>query len=227
VADSICLPGGPNFSYKFYITITGLVSAGAAILTTLVYQLLFSKWKFRNVILFTSILSAASGIFDYIIVKRWNLVIGIPDTYFFLMGDDVLSSIVSMLYWIPSSSIIGKVCPKNMEASTYAFLAGISNFGTMIGTLSGAMLAEFFGIKTTGVCNWHALPWLVLFGHVIVVILVAIPAAFLIPNVDQNVNILELEEQKKQQNSNEVIIEKKNFVFSSFNLSDDEDDLFN
>lgn len=200
VADDICLPGGPHFDYLFYITITGLASAGVGVVTSLLYQGLLSGWKFRNVLLFTSALSGLSGIFDFIIVKRWNLAMGIPDKVFFLVGDDVFESIVSMLYRTPSSSIIGKVCPKNMEASTYAYLAGIANFGTMISAIGGVMMTELFGVITVGgpACNWDNFPWLVLIGHIIIMLMVSIPASFLIPNVPQDVNLLEKEQKMKE-----------------------------
>jgi hypothetical protein len=190
VADSTCLVGGPHFSYKFYITTTGIAGSVASLITVVIYQYVFSKWKFRSVLIFTTILSGVGGIFDYIIVKRWNLQWGIPDAWFFLIGDDVLHSMIEMLFWIPSSSIIGKVCPKNMEASTYAFLAGISNFGYMISVISGALLTEFFGIHTIVPCNWDNLPMVILWGHIIIMVVISVPACFLIPNEEQDADLL-------------------------------------
>lgn len=147
-ADAACLPGGPAFSYKFYIMLVGVVGAAAALLTSFIYQGIFSTWNYRNVLLFTTILSGVGGIFDFIIVRRWNLLIGIPDAVFFLIGDDILESVVDNLYWIPSSSIISKVCPKGMESSVYAYLAGVANFGRMISLIAGAMLLEWVGLRT-------------------------------------------------------------------------------
>jgi MFS family permease len=199
IADSTCLPGGPNFSYKFYITITGLAGAAASLVTVFIYQWLFSKWKFRNVLIFTAFLSAFGGMFDFIILKRWNLDWGIPDTVFFLIGDDVFTSIIETLYYIPSSAIIGKVCPKNMEASTYAYLAGIANFGLMISAIAGAMLAEMFNVKTIGPdCNWENLPMLVLIGHVCLPVVVSVVASFLIPNVPQDSDLLATKEEEAE-----------------------------
>lgn len=191
LADEACLPGGPAFSYNFYITITGIVGAVTSLLTVFLYQAFFSTWKYRNVLIFTSILASLGGIFDFIIVKRWNLTMGIPDAWFFLIGDDVLHNLVTMLYWIPSSSIIGKVCPKGMESSTFAYLAGISNFARMVSTIAGAWLAEIFGVVSSGEnCYWEPLPWLILGGHILLVLVVSIPAAWLIPNIGQREDIM-------------------------------------
>lgn len=226
IADPVCLPGGPHFSYKFYITVAGIVGACAGVLTTLIYQGLFSKWTFRNVLFFTSLLSGLAGIFDYIIVKRWNLIIGIPDNIFFLIGDDVLGTVVGTLYWIPSSSIIGKVCPRNMEASTYALLAGIANFGTMIATLTGAMLAEMFGVVTIGQCNWDNLPSLILFGHIIVMLTISLPAAFLIPNVSQDLNLLTYTETPKEDVSFAYFKKPLALPIPTDDENSDDDDIF-
>lgn len=191
LADEACLPGGPHFSFKFYITITGIVGAATTLVTVGIYQLVFSTWKYRNVLIFTSILASLGGLFDFIIVMRWNLAMGIPDSVFFLIGDDVLHNLVTYLYWIPSSSIIGKVCPTGMESCTYAYLAGVSNFAAMVSTIAGACLAEWFGVVSTGDhCNWDALPWLILGGHVLLVLVVSIPSAWLIPNVGQREDLL-------------------------------------
>ncbi len=196
-ADATCLPNGPQFSYKFYITTTGIARGVASVATVILYQFLFSRWKYRNVLIFTTLLSGVGGIFDFIIVNRWNLAWGISDRVFFLIGDDVIHSCVDILNWIPSSSIIGKVCPKNMESSTYAFIAGISNFGSMVAVISGALITEWFGVVTTGgtECYWKPLPWLILFGHIGLMLVVSIPSCFLIPNVPQDADLLHDPEQ--------------------------------
>lgn len=205
-ADEACLPGGPAFGYKFYITLSGIVSAVACLLVVFIYQAIFSKWKFRSVILFTTVLSGMGGIFDFIIVKRWNvLYLGIPDAWLFLIADDVVHSMIDMLAWIPSSSIIGKVCPEHMESSTYAYLAGVSNFGRMISVIAGSLLTELFHIDTIGpVCNWENLEWLVLGGHVVVMLIFSIPASFLIPNEPQDADLLKTEKIEKKEETHIV-----------------------
>ncbi len=196
-ANPTCLPGGPAFSYKFYITIGGLVGACASLSMVFIYELLFSKWKFRSVILFATFLSGCGGLFDFIAVKRWNLLVGVPDWVMFLLGEEVIHSIVDTFYWIPSSSIIGKVCPKGFEASTYAYLAGVSNFGRMISVIMGAWVLEFFNITTvegTTHCNWVGLEYLILGGHVILMLVVGLPISFLIPNEPQEADLLKEKE---------------------------------
>jgi len=221
-ADEACLPGGPHFSYKFYITTTGIARGVASVLTVIIYQFLFSRWKYRNVLLFTTILSGVGGIFDFIIVKRWNLTWGISDAVFFIIGDDVIHSCVDILNWIPSSSIIGKVCPENMESSTYAFIAGISNFGSMVAVISGALITEWAGVQSTDTCNWVPLPWLILGGHITLMLCVSIPACFLIPNVPQDADLLGNGTALAVPPTEEMVLATR---LSEFNMLEDEEEV--
>lgn len=188
-ASPRCLPNGPHFSFKYYITFTGILGTCVSFISVFVYQLLFSKWRFRNVLLFTTFLACLSGIFDFILVKRWNVFWGIPDKYFYILGDAILENALQMMYWIPSSAIIAKVCPSGLEAATYAFLAGMSNFARTVASLAGALAIDWLHLRMTEhdtVCNWSNLWVLVLFGHILLPLVVGILAAiFLIPNTKQ------------------------------------------
>jgi MFS family permease len=185
-ADATCLPDGPNFNYVFYVTWTGLIGCVISIATLIFYEKTLNGWRYRSVLIFTTILRAMGGLFDFVMTMRWNITyLHIPDRYFYILGDGVIHDIVDMLYWIPSSSIIAKVCPHGMEAAVFSFLAGISNYGRMVSTLSGAQLIKLSGIRTTGECYWGPLPWLVLFGHILLMLFVSLPAAWLIPNIYQ------------------------------------------
>lgn len=75
-ASEECLPGGPHFSFSYYIMLGGILGTLMSFLFVFIYQALFSKWKFRNVLLFTTLLGGVAGVFDVAMVKRWNIVIG-------------------------------------------------------------------------------------------------------------------------------------------------------
>lgn len=187
-ADAICLPNGPHFSFKYYITFTGILGAVFSFLTVFLYQAWLKHWKFRNVLIFTTILIAFAGIFDIIIVKRLNLVLGISDKTFYILGEAIVESVVNMLYWIPSSAIISKACKVGLESTTYSYIAGLNNFALLASSLLGAVIFNAAGIKTTGGenCNFDALWWLILLFHIILPVLIGIPAAWLIPNLSQH-----------------------------------------
>lgn len=204
-ASDECLPGGPHFPYKYYITLTGVLSTCVGVLATIVYQLLFSRWKLRNVIVFTTLLSGVAAMFDVAMVLRWNIWLGIPDKTFYVVGEAILEKAVGMLLWIPTSTIIAKVCPEGMEASTYAYLAGMSNFAGTVSSISGAMAIDWALLKMNPptltplvyTCNWDNLWILVLVGHVILPTVGGLLFCPLIPNkyqTDSLVDVVEVEE---------------------------------
>ena len=185
-----CFPDGPGFSYRYYITFTGIVASVVSFAATVLYQLLFSRWRFRSVLIFTSCLASVGGLFDLAMVLRWNRALRIGDHAFYLLGEAILENVVKMLYWIPSSTIIGKVCVPGLEAATYAFLAGVSNFGQIVASLAGSLAIGWSGLRTVEPdCRWDRLWLLVLVGHIALPLAVGIAAAFLIPNVQQTAQL--------------------------------------
>jgi len=98
-ADAQCLPNGPAFNYTFYVTWTGILGAAMSLLTVFIYQLLFNRWRYRTVLILTTVLSASGGLFDFIMTMRWNVKWGIPDHYFYILGDGIIHDMVDMLYW--------------------------------------------------------------------------------------------------------------------------------
>lgn len=105
-----------------------------------------------------------------------------------------------MLSYIPAAALLSKVVPAGMESSCFAFLAGINNFASMISELSGGLIFEAAGIRTTlgtangGKCNFDALWWLIILCHVSMPIVIGVPAAWLIPNVLQTESLTPQEE---------------------------------
>ena len=183
--DAVCVPGGPQFSMAFYLSTAGLIGTVMTFLGVWIYQALLSGMKFRTVLVLTTILSGAIGASDLFIVTRANVKLGLSDKASFLVGESVAEPVLGMLNYIPAMALLSKVVPKGMESSCFAFLAGTSNFASMISELSGGLVFEAAGIKTLVPCNFENLWWLILVCHVGLPILGGIPAAWLIPNVKQ------------------------------------------
>lgn len=197
-ADETCVSGGPHFSYAYYITYSMLVGTGASLLGTVIYQLVLSKWTFRNVLVLTPILSAVISLSDIVILKRWNITyLHIPDKWAYIVGEAVVEPAIGILYAIPSSALLSKAVPQGMESSAFAMLAGVSNFSGMIAELMGAAIFDAAGVVTVPPgCNFEPLWWLVLICHVMVPVVMSVAAALLlIPNIkqDQSWNYLTLE----------------------------------
>ena len=110
---------GPNFDYTFYITITGVIGSIVNFIAVILYQSFLSGWRFRPALISTVIVGSLASIIDLIIVKRWNIAIGIPDKVFFLFGNTIFENLVIILQSIPMSSIYAKIAPPGMESAVF------------------------------------------------------------------------------------------------------------
>lgn len=184
-ASPVCLPDGPAFSYLYYIAVTGIVGTLFRLLGSAAYEVFLSRLRFRPVLLITTVLVCLAGLSDFILVMRWNKTIGIPDKTFYLFGEAILEPLLSMLNWIPASALIALAVPDGMEASSFAFMAGISNFSSMVSQLTGLIIFTAAGVTADGdACNFEALPWLVLMCHICFPLMM-VPAIYFIPDIRQ------------------------------------------
>jgi len=78
-------------------------------------------------------------------VKRWNLAIGIPDIAM-LIGDDAFTATMRRFFAMPMFILAAKVCPENVEATLFAMLMALSNFGSSVAEFIGVTLLEAFGV---------------------------------------------------------------------------------
>jgi hypothetical protein len=184
LADPICNPNGPYFSYKYFVTYTGIVAAILSFLGAAFYPLLFGKLRYRNVIIMTTLLYPVAGLFDLTIVKRWNVFIGIPDYIFYMLGSSILYNLVDMLSYIPLSAIISKHCSKGYETTTYGYVAGVSAISYGIASILGSYLIDWLNIVTIPIeglnCDFSKLWILVLATHIIAPILLLFPFVFIL-----------------------------------------------
>ncbi len=188
-ATADCVSDGPHFTFAFYQTVAGLIGAVASFFAILVYQAALSGLTFRRVLIITQLLSGAIGSSDLFIVMRANIRLGIPDRLAFLAGESIAEPMLGMLNYIPTMALLSKAVPVGMESSAFAFQAGIGNFASMISELSGAMIFDAAGIKTTVPCDFGNLWWLIIVCHVALPVVVGVPSSLLIPDVKQNVEL--------------------------------------
>lgn len=186
-ATPACVPDGPHFSYIYYVSIAGLLGTLLSLLGVFIYQLLFSRLKFRVVLLVTTLFVVLGALSDLFIVTRTNIAWGVSDTTAYILGEAVLEPLLGMLNWIPVSALIAMAVPKGKEASAFSFMAGISNFSAMVSELSGALVFQAAGIVTSEAsgCNFDALPSLIVMCYIVIPLMVGIPSIFLIPNIQQ------------------------------------------
>ena len=113
---------GPNFDYTFFITVTGIVGSLIHLVAVMLYQTFMSSWRFRPAIIFSMVVGSLATIVDLVIIKRWNVAVGIPDKVFFLLGNATFENLTNILHAIPMSALSAKLSPPGMESAVFCKL---------------------------------------------------------------------------------------------------------
>jgi len=160
IADETCfkgIPNGPGFSNEYYQFISGYGGTIASLAGVALFDTYMQTWKVRMAFWLTTAVNAVTTIFDLMVVERWNQrLFGIdpevetkryPDQLFFIFGAQAIDRMLDMLDSLPQTVLIGKLCPKNMEAQVFAILAALSNFGNSVAGVNGSIVAAYLGVK--------------------------------------------------------------------------------
>jgi len=172
---------GPKFSAKVLGWVDCFGYLGLLLGVTL-YNKYLTSVSYRKIFTIAQVALVFSNLSDLILVKRWNRdYLGIPDIVF-IMGDDAVTTCMSRFFVMPLFVLASKVCPDNVEATLFALLMALSNFGSSIGTFFGVSLCEAFGIVGD---NFDRLPEAVVAKSLFR--LLPIPLIFLlVPNLSPN-----------------------------------------
>jgi len=179
LADEVCLPGGPAFSYTYYQTFTQIVGYVASALGVVAFQTFFGRSKFRTAFYVVIGIKILASLFDIWIVTRANRAMGIPDQVAYMLGDAIIQPAVQMMDFMPAVVLTSKLCPKGFEASVFALLASFSNYGQNVSRSLGGIMMNWFNIKTKAPCDFSNLPMMLAVGHVFLPLL-SIPLAYVL-----------------------------------------------
>lgn len=145
-------PEGPHFSMVFFTSVLGIVGSVCSLLGIFSYQRYMKDWTYRSLLLMTNITLSVLSMSDVVILSRLNIRFGIPDTYF-VLGANVLQSVVAQWMWMPGVVMLSQLCPRGMEATMYALLAGCHNLGGTIASNCGALVLHLLGSEPSGQPN--------------------------------------------------------------------------
>jgi folate/biopterin transporter len=148
-------PDGPHFSAWFFTTTLGLVSAFMSLLGLATYNRYMKDWTYQNLILICNVMVTLLSLLDVVMYLRLNLVLGIPDVAF-VLGSATATIVIRQWQWMPGIVILSQLCPKGMEATMFALLAGCANIGNTISDYIGAFVLEILGVHPTGAVNESA-----------------------------------------------------------------------
>jgi len=142
-------PEGPHFSKEFFVSVLGVLGSVCSLIGVCSYQRYATGWTYQQLLMFTNIVNSVLSVSDLLIFTRLNLRLGIPD-HAFVIGSNVMSEIVSQWMWMPGVVILSQLCPKGMEATMYALLAGCHNLGITISSNVGAAILQWLDCQPRG-----------------------------------------------------------------------------
>ena len=138
-------PGGPMFKPQF-LGILDCIASVSMIVGIALYNRYMSGWKYRTIFTASQFLMVGAGMLDFVLVKRLNLKVGISDKAF-VLGDEALVPLLRRFAAIPFFVLAAKVCPEKCEATLFALLMALSNFGGDVGSYMGVGLLKAFGVS--------------------------------------------------------------------------------
>eukprot|EP00931_Biecheleriopsis_adriatica_P118749 TRINITY_DN94077_c0_g1_i1.p1 TRINITY_DN94077_c0_g1~~TRINITY_DN94077_c0_g1_i1.p1 ORF type:complete len:550 (-),score=106.73 TRINITY_DN94077_c0_g1_i1:59-1708(-) len=142
-------PEGPHFSPFFYNSVIGTVGAILSLVGIASYEKYLSKTSYRSVLVVTNVALSVFNLLDAFFYLRINVRWGIPD-HAFVLGTSVFANIINQWQWMPQVVILAYFCPKGMEATMYALLAGCHNLGNTVASSCGAYLLVCMGVNPNG-----------------------------------------------------------------------------
>lgn len=94
----------------------------------------------------------ATNLLDLVIVSRVNTTVGVPDECV-IFGDATLTPMVRRFVMMPIFVLAAKVCPDGAEATLFALLMALSNFGVTVAIYFGSFLTVIFGVTDSNYDN--------------------------------------------------------------------------
>lgn len=142
-------PEGPHFSPFFFNTVMGIGGAVCTLFGIWCYQRYMQNWRYGYLMVVTNVAFSVLCMIDLVMFTRVNLRYGISD-HVFVLGSSVLETVIRQWMWMPQVVILSNLCPKGMEATMYALLAGCANLGSSIASNIGALLLETLECTPSG-----------------------------------------------------------------------------
>lgn len=146
--NAISFKAGPHFSTGFYTTVLGLASMGCSLMGLAIYNVHMRHWSYRRLLVVGNAVCSFLSLFDIILFTRFNLQLGIPD-HVFVLGS-TCQEVVRQWQWMPGIVVMSQLCPKGMEATMFALLAGSHNLGSIIAEYIGAFVLDMLHVRPSG-----------------------------------------------------------------------------
>lgn len=122
-----------------------LVTSFASLLGVWAFQRYFKTVPFRIMFSWGIFVSTALGMTTLLLVTHTNRLLGIDD-HWFSLGDSLILTVIGQVVFMPVLVLSTKLCPSGIEATFFAVLMSVMNFGATISYWLGSLMMKWLGI---------------------------------------------------------------------------------
>jgi len=140
-----------HFSNSFGLLVTLLGGIGG-ILGVLLYNIWFSKYSYRKLLLGAFFVLISTNLLCLILIQHTNRTLGISDKAFAIFIE-MLRSAATQMTRFPFLVYAAEVCPPNVEATMYACFMFCTDLGGCLSHLFGDLISTALHLSTENFSN--------------------------------------------------------------------------
>ena len=122
-----------------------LVTSFASLVGVWAFQRYFKTVPFRIMFSWGIFVSTALGMTTLLLVTHTNRLLGIDD-HWFSLGDSLILTVIGQIVFMPVLVLSTRLCPPGIEATFFAVLMSVMNFGATISYWLGSLMMKWLGI---------------------------------------------------------------------------------
>lgn len=143
---------------KFQISMLSVLSFVMMFLGSWLYRRYLVEYEVKTLAKCVPLIAIVTAPLNFMFILRVNEQYGLPD-WFVIIFTEVVSDVFSQcLIVLPIIVLFAKITPANIEATSFAMLAGIYNFrGTLSGYVGTWINDLFVGVSRNDLTNYYIL----------------------------------------------------------------------
>lgn len=168
VLTAFFVPTFSSFSYFFYMDVIGLTKFTYSMLAVLgfvgvffgtqMYRKWFMDWEFRTLILIEVAVELLISPLKFLFIFRVTPDWGVPDIVIIVLTRSLHGIMAQCFVFLPFAIMAAKVCPKRIEATSFALLGSISSFKGTLRAWIGTMVNDaFVGVSKNDLSDYWIL----------------------------------------------------------------------
>eukprot|EP00602_Paraphysomonas_sp_CaronLab_P004945 CAMPEP_0185027976 /NCGR_PEP_ID=MMETSP1103-20130426/13370_1 /TAXON_ID=36769 /ORGANISM="Paraphysomonas bandaiensis, Strain Caron Lab Isolate" /LENGTH=448 /DNA_ID=CAMNT_0027562197 /DNA_START=477 /DNA_END=1823 /DNA_ORIENTATION=+ len=148
----------PNVAWQSYLQLTlhfepwvlGAMVVAGSFMTfagVVAYKYFFFKTSWRKIYLWSALLTTFFSLLQLVLIFQLNTKYFHISNYFFSLGDDVITSYINGIQFLPLCIMYMKLCPDGAEGASYSMLTTFGNIALVCASNLGNIVASFWDVS--------------------------------------------------------------------------------